>query len=306
MISIKQRYTELIALAQLHLLQEYAISDRLYAEKETYAYFRSQAARQATPSPSSRQVSTQIPAASPITKASTTAPTPPPPKAKDSIATANELEKIPVTIEQPKAIPASIEKKAPFSSIPQEVSKTKGAKEIEKSSFALEMPPAAEEVDLNDIRKIISERVPHLKLIDDIPKDTEAKKNAALWQNKQPVPQVMILSFDETLKQKVFLDDLCFALEIYGIHAKIFSTYKIEQEKGWEPILKTQELRLVIANSHGIHGFPELMKHYREVPRQARHYLQNIPLFLLSDLSFYFKEPALKLSLWKALQGILR
>ena len=63
----------------------------------------------------------------------------------------------------------------------------------------------------------------------------------------------------------------------------------------------SSNLRLIIASDYGLYLQPKLMAYYREVTQQGKHFVNNIPLLLLSDLALYLKEPQLKSLLWRAI-----
>ena len=42
-MSLKEQYSELLALTKTYLLQEYVVTDRILAESDTYSHFRTYA-----------------------------------------------------------------------------------------------------------------------------------------------------------------------------------------------------------------------------------------------------------------------
>jgi hypothetical protein len=78
---------------------------------------------------------------------------------------------------------------------------------------------------------------------------------------------------------------------------------EIEKENGWNLFLSQENLKLVIACDHSIWALTNLIKYYKEIPLNKEHFLQKTPLFMLPDISIYFKEPLLKKSLWSSLSN---
>lgn len=102
-----------------------------------------------------------------------------------------------------------------------------------------------------------------------------------------PELDVAILSFNDLPTHRTFLLMLEKAISL-----RFNKKVKVLSGTGWE------NAKLVIAPDYGIWGDPLLSKNVRE---EGRPFLGNIPLFLLTDLGLYMREPKLKSSLWKAL-----
>lgn len=101
---------------------------------------------------------------------------------------------------------------------------------------------------------------------------------------------IAILSFSELPNHRLFLTMLAQALRL-----KFHKNVELVGQTGWE------KARFVIAPDYGIASDPLLAKHFREGERAGQNFLGNTPLFLLTDLALYMREPKLKNSLWKAL-----
>jgi hypothetical protein len=192
--------------------------------------------------------------------------------------------------------------------------KTQSPKAIEpkeqihkNKDFVLEASQSSTSTNFSEICQIIQEKLPHLhsRLIHTIPDDSEAKVLANLWTQEKQIPQVLILSFDEVPKHQAFLANICKALEVNGIKTQVTHAKKLESDNRWQALLEAKEMKLVLASSAGFYHLGELQKYYREGNRQGRHYLGDKSLLLLSDISFYLKEPALKPSLWAAIKELL-
>jgi hypothetical protein len=307
MTSVNTRYAELVALTQFYLMQEYKIGQHLPTTPETYHFFRKYVLQKNTiqhptnPSPPKSQSQQSQSQPKPPQTSQQIAPkiTPKPISTPSPTPVANQNESQPIFV---NSTPPSLPDK-PLEIPPKNHELAKTAKE--NIPFSLEPYEVHNELDFKELRKIIKEKLPHLTLLDTIPNDTEALQKAKRWEQKTDLSQVIILSFDENTKHQSFLSNIAKALKIYGISANVVTASRIEQEKGWNALLETGQLQLIIASSYGLYALPELLKHYREVAKNAKYYLGKTPLLLLSDLSFYFKEPGLKSSLWKALKDLL-
>lgn len=299
MTSPKEQYAALLSLTKHYLLQEYQPKDNIFSDQETYTYFRNQVSHR-----------NEAPTA-PIAQKQTTPPAPPMPKSLPPIPPpAQSLPKIievqppgtdkPRITESPKVVPPKTS--AP---VPSSPSASKESGSTAESRFKLELPPPPSPADFSELRRIIQEKHPRLSLIDSIPDDAAAKTQAALWKHPQKIPQILIFGVNEQPKQIAFLENLAKALTLHGFQTQVVNALKIERDQQWQTFLNAQELKLFIGSDVGFNRLPALQKVYKHDSKKGFHYLGNRPLFLLSDISFYLKEPALKLSLWNALKQLL-
>lgn len=268
----KEQYTELLAFTKRYLQQEYAHESWVTSDKETFNCFKQYALNQ------KKEV------------AKTPVPVPPAPK--------------PAIVAPAKPLPPVAKKVLP-QSLPQTKPVEKKTASQTASGYNLESLPPTQIQDLNDWRKIINERFPNLELLDGPPKDDIAKQINSAWQQPKVIPSVIILSFQEAGKEQVFLHNIAKAIQARYTSAAVMSVQEIEYEFGWDFTLQSKNLQLIIANTHGLNGVPALMQHYREVQKHAKFYLSKVPLYLLSDISLYLKEPHLKPALWQEIKGLL-
>lgn len=300
MTTPSQQYAELVALTRRYLLQEYAADERLYTDFATYSYFRenaqkklASAAKPSAPKSVPHDMGAiQQPLRQELLK-SAIQPTPLQPMQMKPGAERKIQGSQPAQVAAPK----EIEKGSVTPSVDAPVKSTK--------EFTLEAPPAYEACDHQEIRKILQERFPSLRIINTIPNDQDATKLAKLWEHDQELPQVLLLIGDESEKQKLFLENLRIAIESYGLSAKVVSISKIDHGRGWEPILQDKGLKLIISNSSHLAAFPHLKTHVRRTTKLTLQTLGEVPLFLLADFSSYFKESSLKPLLWKNLKEVL-
>ena len=62
------------------------------------------------------------------------------------------------------------------------------------------------------------------------------------------------------------------------------------------------QLKLIITCDNTISELKNLKTFYKEYPHQSKSYLNNIDLFILPEISIYFKEPMLKSSLFTSIK----
>jgi hypothetical protein len=168
-------------------------------------------------------------------------------------------------------------------------------KVVEKAS------PPPEIINLSGVRNLLSIVAPELSILNEIPSDAIAKKISERWKTKNQTAPISILSFQEPGPQKVLLEQVAKALDVYFGPVKIVNAEGIEKEKQWETFLSVPELKWIIVCDYSLWQLQGLMQFYKETPAQGTRMLGNIPIFLLPDLSLYLKDPLLKRSLWRAL-----
>lgn len=300
MNSIQEQFAELTALTQLYLMREFSQNQWIVADPEAYTYFKQHLAATAVP---------------PIQRTPPKQTVPPPPAASQSKQQANVKVQEKIQPAPPPSIPQLVAAKE---TIPTPVNKTPPPTPTPPTSptpkttptkSRVPMPESLQpisEVDLSDFKKIMKEKFPALVILDHVPGDEEAKRINSAWKQDLIPPAVLILCADENPKHRAFLFNLAKAISVCQMPAQVVFARKIEQENGWNALLKSNSLQLVIACDSSIHGLPGLMNHYREAVKQAKHYLGQVPLYLLSDLSIYWKEPRLKATLWNALRSELK
>lgn len=303
---LKTQYRELIALAQLYLLENHALKERILVDSQTFNFFKAEANLRKTKASQAPRLSSEPPSEK-INRAALPAhPNGPPPEtlpvqpSKPPQTLPLDLPSFPVA--PPKKINEIPKKPAPSAAITekQPIKTSKKKSEL----FTLEPMLESASSDFSEIRKIVTERFSTLTLLDDIPSDAGARKINNAWQAEIVISEVVILSFNEAFKQKAFLNNMAWAICQHLAPASVLSAQKFELD-GWNALLQAKELRLIIASDYAIHAMPGLMKHYREAQKQGKFYLDKVPLCLLSDLSLYLKEPHLKLPLWKAICDML-
>ncbi len=177
----------------------------------------------------------------------------------------------------------------------------KNADTIPSSGFALEKMDGVKQQDLNDIRKLYTERFPHLPVLD-IPPDRSITHKPTQKTAESFYPQVALLSFSGNPKLLDFMGNIVRAIHLrWNLRAEILPAHQWEQEKAWEGLLDHSGLKLILASDYGLQTLQNLASHHREAQRQGQHFLKNTPLLLLSDLTLYLREPHLKQSLWQAI-----
>jgi hypothetical protein len=309
-MSLQIQYAELLKLTQEHLLQEFKSDQRLYAESETYEYFRQQALRAKGLASPNKAQSPQSPQAS-ITNITNNTPSNSQPQAlltsiPLTAASGHAPQKTP---EVPKKMESPLAQTEFQTSISEQSSLEKPLEVTAKKfpsakNFILEPLANTTPPHFNELRKAAEETSSHFKFLSEVPSDSNVHLSPETV-SKRPIT-VAILSFNEPPKQHALLVNLARALEVYDEQLEIISAFKTEADNNWNSLLKNPSLRLVIASSHFMESCPLLHKYYRESAKQAKHYLGDKPLLLLSDISFYLKEPKLKLSLWEAIKALLK
>lgn len=274
---IKNRYKELISLIQLFLFQKHHLK---ITDSNEHVNFQKKISIPVTGEQKKRTPSPITDAAAKVPEINDNKPLPTPNKQCTTV--------------EPEDLPNFNDNLS---------KKEKEGKPISKSSMLKLEPLNAPIISNNfpNFQKLLNTLVPDWILGESTPSDALAKKIKNTWTNDSESASILILSFQEQEKHLAFLKNIAHAISLHLAPARILFASNLEKENLWETILKRSQLRLVIANDYELYLQPRLMNHYREHPQQGKHYLNDIPLLLLSDPSLYLKEPQLKPLLWRAI-----
>lgn len=288
------RYSELLNLTNSFLTQEHNSKDRLFVSPQDYNYYLEYAKQKQQPqktpaiidkSMNNKTVTNQL-------------------RSKVELNTIDKsMDNTTATNQAHSKIDNVVATSHTHSKTPATENLTKRVSQDNKT-FVPDTLAAPQPIDVNDLRMIITERLPGLQLLNTIPDDSEAKRLTTIWKQEKIQPQVVILSFDEIPMHHAFLANLAHAINVYGYYTKVIRAIPLEEDNQWDTLLQT-DLKLVIGTHSKINTLPNLLKNYREAPKQAKHFLKQVPLIHLADIAFYLKEPKLKLPLWKSIQEML-
>lgn len=305
----KEKLAELAALTQIYLLQNNTAQGRLLTDPKTFEFFQADAKkRKSVPQNIIPQTTIQNDKVTQDLSSSTAVSRiiPPVPKL------APKHNRLPLPLPQPTQQSVKHDPNIDTSLISQSaIEESSTAKDEKKSNkkktfFELDPPKLIDTPDLNDIKQAVLIHLPGQKVIDEILSDQSVKSTFANWKDSALASEVVILSFNDNSKQNAFLFNIALAIKHQLASATVVSALQIDQEQGWEQLLQSKKLRLIIAAGHAIQAIPGAMQYYREMPKQGKSFLSKAPLYLISDIALYFKEPQLKSSLWQVLRDILK
>jgi hypothetical protein len=301
----KQEASELSALLQLYLEQEFKRDAWITTDRDVYAYFKTQAQTKKTVPPSHSE-----PAAPPPSQPKNVQPPPQPPSPIpkprfDAKPPQPSLQTEPV--KQEKAEKLTNKEPAKTAQLSSPNTKEEKKKVEDPVFFTLEplSSPAAID-DLQDIKTLVKEKNPGLIILEGIPDDAEAKRTRIAWKRQQETPHVLVLCFNENNEQAKFLHNIANAIQVRFAPTKVIQASSVEKQQGWGTLLNHKELKFIIANDYSLYSMPGLMKHYRDNPERGERFLGTAKLCLMADSSLYFKDPRLKGVLWKAICTLLQ
>jgi len=207
MSTLKEQYTELAALTQLHLLQEYPQGFRLPTSFDTCQFFREQAKAM---KPSAPKIAVVPQTVNPMPEINL----PPPPKK--------------VAPKKKKPAPPREKKREP------EAIKLTGHKEVSKDSYG-------------DIAKNVQKAFPRIKLIEKIPDDKNAQRIKNSWKEGIDAPQFVIIGSDATSpKEKTFLHHVAHALRRHNVTAKVIDDSNIDDFGGWDALSEHDNVQFFV------------------------------------------------------------
>lgn len=175
-------------------------------------------------------------------------------------------------------------------------------KNLENKTIKRDVKLNFTENNFSDVKSILKKIRPNLSINEEILDDKIAKQKAQKYILKNISSDITILAFKENEETYKFLENISIALNTYFLPTKVVSAYSIEKQNNWDIFLSENDIKLIISSDYTIFELPHLRKFYKENPSKQEKYLKTISLFLLPDISIYFKEPSLKFSLFKALE----
>lgn len=257
MAAPKDLLVELASLTQLYLFQEFKVSDWIFSEPESYAFFKRMASVQKKQLPSKA----------------------PPPSEKIIV---QETAPAPLKDPPPQKMEAAI-------------------KELPERSIRLEPMEGARLVDFSDLKAIIGERYPGLKIMEDIPDDAKAKQKPKV-QNLQ----VAVIYLSCQPLHQAFLANLTQAIDICLAPATLVNAAKVENEQGWISFLNASTLKIILFAQQDLVQLPDLAKNYTQGNQPNWGYLGKIPCFHLRDIALILKEPVQKQLVWSLLEKFFK
>ncbi len=135
--------------------------------------------------------------------------------------------------------------------------------------------------------------------LEQIPKDTIAKRIKESWKQTQFTPDIPILYSGK--QYRPFLENIAKAITVRFAPSHVVDIGPLEQQQKWDLFLKAKNLKLIIAPDFILWGAKHLMPYYKEYPQEKKRFIGHVPLLLLPDPSLYLKDPSLKRSLWNVI-----
>jgi len=205
----------------------------------------------------------------------------------------------------PENIGSSVELKPFVSAIPIRKTTT-----FQRKEAPIPPPPVQKQEaispqpDFSPLKKTLQKIAPSLKMVDQIPSDTQAKRIASAWKERIFDADVIFLACNSDAETLEFLKGLAKAVDHHLAKTKILMAERFEREKRWDLFLEKNSFRLIIA-SEGIQQWTELMRFYKAMPTSGKLFLDKAPLLVLSSATLY-KSLEHKAHLWKALCQLLK
>jgi hypothetical protein len=163
-----------------------------------------------------------------------------------------------------------------------------------KEQKPLSLPPDPQ--PQSPIKQMLQKAAPGVKIMEQVPDDSEAKRVAESWREKVSDAEAVLLLCDTDAETVDFLKGLAKAVDQHLAKTKIIAAERLEREKRWDIFLKNS-FRFIIA-TEGSQKLSELMRFYKQSDGQM--YLDKTPLLILSSASVY-KSLEHKAQLWKRL-----
>lgn len=203
---------------------------------------------------------------------------------------------------EPKPVPKPQPKPIPVAAPPPKPKvepQPKPAPAPPKKQVELQLPTLPEPQTKSAIGQFFSALFPHMKLHDEPPSDTSAKRVKEAWKEQLGTPDIAILSSDP--RAESFLKNVARAIDCTFAPCRVITVHHLERENKWDLFLETPHLKWVICPDSALWSSKNLLPFFKEYPKQNTRFLSKVPLLLLPDVTLYLKNPELKRSLWTLL-----
>jgi hypothetical protein len=161
--------------------------------------------------------------------------------------------------------------------------------------------PATERRNLSDMRQLIQKIFPDLSLRETIPDDALAKRMSRLWEETYLSAQVVIIAFEEVGIGMEFLKNVTSAIDKLLLPAQLIEGSMLEKEQGWDLLLSSSSLKIIICSPWSSWKTTSLAKHYLQNGATGKQFLGKHRLLFLEPSLIYLKHPDRKRELWKIL-----
>lgn len=285
----REQFSELAALTEIYLLQEYHCKDWIYSDSDCFKFFKTleESRRQESKGQESRNLESRN-------------------QEKLKNASPSE-EKVPQKVVNPAipkpvvepvakpAIPPQPVKKAPEPITAKEEKKeplkeTQVAPKIvseQKSVFVREPLSKPKEVDLADMRAAVASAMPQAKI-------TDTPKSPPLANQ----PAVVLLALGETGEELLFLHNVASAIDRLLRSAEVVSLPKKERDAAWKSLLGRPGLSWIIAFGEEVYTLPGIAKGQQKIG--------NASLLLQPSALTILRDPNQKAALWTLLKQLLK
>lgn len=282
--SLQQEFSEVLSLAKQFVKQSSQEEAFVFSTPSDAQYFRELAKSMAMPSDPRKEAKQALKKSGP----GSSSPPPPPPAPEAPASVHSQVPKKPVHEKKKRD-------KAPEK-------KLKPSEETGTHPFFKLIPVNSAPPDpLDDMMSAIKEHFPGIDIVETPPDDKIAHQVANKWKQATGIPDIAILSYRESPKEKEFLGNVAKAVSNQIAPSSVLSAVEIEHQDKWKKLLSAANLKLVITNEKGMHSLSLMMKHHHLNSKTSRQYLGKVPILLLSEVSFYLRDPSLKSSLWNAI-----
>lgn len=198
-----------------------------------------------------------------------------------------------------KAVVIPKKLKKPPEPIQKKKAPKKETQEVKKSPFQLKPIVKKSQETLASLKESISKACPFLKVISELPSDTEGKKERYRWKEAVILPQFPLLYEKEQEQHLPFLTNICQAITKHQFTSRPIEITDWEKQHRWEEALSRGNVCAIIAPDILIYTHKTLST----MIKKERHalFIGEVPLITLTSIQSYKESPPLKKSLWTAI-----
>jgi hypothetical protein len=163
--------------------------------------------------------------------------------------------------------------------------------------------PRTNQESYEDVKAQFKNTFKGIELIENPLDDNVAKDVANMWQLKNKIKEIVIFYDSNENDELQFLQAIQIAVKNYfSKEIALIDINELENKNHLESFLEqTKILKLIIAQEDVITSTKNsfLFEKIKKLPVTDEYFLKEIPLFIMHKIEKYFKNPQLKIDLWK-------
>lgn len=158
------------------------------------------------------------------------------------------------------------------------------------------------EESFEEVARFLAPVADKIQLCEQVPSDEEAIRISQKWKRGHEHCEVLFISLEEPPRARAFWLNVVRAVDKLLAPCAWIQVQEEGWDQDWKTLFQERTRKLLVVHERQIERIPGLKEQYDAGKRT----LWGIPLLLVPDAQTYFRDPAMKASLWQALCKVLQ